>query len=126
MLPDVATIAEQGYPGFDAGTWYGILVPANTPPDVVKKLNEVGNAALKSPAIVAKIVAEGGVVLGGSGADFSASFRADRRRVVEAHQGRAASASTDDARPPRWQWSSVSATQGRADCSRIASMTWAL
>jgi tripartite-type tricarboxylate transporter receptor subunit TctC len=80
VLPTVATIAEQGYPGFDAGTWYGLLVPANTPPDVVKKLNEVGNAALKSPAIVAKIVAEGGVVLGGSGAAFSEKIRADNAK----------------------------------------------
>jgi tripartite-type tricarboxylate transporter receptor subunit TctC len=77
VLPNVATIAEQGYPGFDAGTWYGMLVPANTPPDVVKKLNDVGNAALKSPAIVDKIVAEGGIVLGGSSAAFSEKLRVD-------------------------------------------------
>jgi len=80
VLPTVATIAEQGYPGFDAGTWYGLLVPANTPPDVVKKLNEAGNAALKSPAIVAKIIAEGGIVLGGSSAAFTEKLRVDNAK----------------------------------------------
>jgi tripartite-type tricarboxylate transporter receptor subunit TctC len=80
VLPTVATIAEQGYPGFDASTWYGLLVPANTPPDVVKRLNDVGNAALKSPAIVEKIVAEGGVALGGSSAAFSEKLRLDNAK----------------------------------------------
>lgn len=80
VLPNIPTIAEQGYPGFNAGTWYGLLVPANTPPDVVKKLNDVGNAALKSPAIVEKVVAEGGVVLGGSSAAFSEKLRVDNAK----------------------------------------------
>jgi tripartite-type tricarboxylate transporter receptor subunit TctC len=80
VLPTVATIAEQGYPGFDAGTWYGLLVPANTPPDVVKKLNDVANAALKSPAIIEKVVAEGGIVLGGSSAAFSEKLRVDNTK----------------------------------------------
>ena len=71
---------SRAIPGFDAGTWYGLLVPANTPPDVVKKLNDVGNAALKSPAIVDKIVAEGGIVLGGSSAAFSEKLRADNAK----------------------------------------------
>ena len=79
-LPNVPTIAEQGYPGFNAGTWYGLLVPANTPPDVVKKLNDVGNAALKSPAIVERVVAEGGIVLGGTSAAFSEKLRVDNAK----------------------------------------------
>jgi tripartite-type tricarboxylate transporter receptor subunit TctC len=77
VLPNVPTIAEQGYPGFNAGTWYGLLVPAGTPPDVVQKLNEVGNAALKAPAIVERVEAEGGIVLGGSSAAFSEKLRVD-------------------------------------------------
>jgi tripartite-type tricarboxylate transporter receptor subunit TctC len=77
VLPDVPTIAEQGYPGFNAGTWYGLLVPAGTPPDVVARLNEAGNAALKSPLIAERVKAEGGVVLGGSSADFSQKLQAD-------------------------------------------------
>lgn len=80
VLPNIPTIAEQGYPGFNAGTWYGLLVPANTPPDVVKKLNEVGNAALKSPEIAERVLAEGGVVLGGTSAAFSEKLRVDNSK----------------------------------------------
>lgn len=80
VLPNVLTIAEQGYPGFNAGTWYGLLVPAGTPPDVVQKLNEVGNAALKSPEIVERILAEGGVVLGGTSEAFTEKLRTDNAK----------------------------------------------
>jgi tripartite-type tricarboxylate transporter receptor subunit TctC len=77
VLPDVPTIAEQGYPGFNAGTWYGLLVPAGTPATIVARLNEAGNVALKSPLIAERVKAEGGIVLGGSSADFSAKLLAD-------------------------------------------------
>lgn len=80
VLPNIPTIAEQGYPGFNAGTWYGLLVPAGTPSDVVKKLNDAGNAALKSPAVVERVVAEGGIVLGGTGDVFSEKLRVDNAK----------------------------------------------
>jgi tripartite-type tricarboxylate transporter receptor subunit TctC len=77
VLPNIPTVAEQGYPGFNAGTWYGLLVPAGTPANIVARLNEAGNAALKSPAIVERLQAEGGVVLGGSSAAFTDILKAD-------------------------------------------------
>lgn len=77
VLAAVPTIAEQGYPGFNAGTWYGLLVPAGTPADIVARLNEAGNAALKSPVIVERLQAEGGVVLGGTSAAFTDTLKAD-------------------------------------------------
>ncbi|WP_210253765.1 tripartite tricarboxylate transporter substrate binding protein [Bradyrhizobium sp. S69] len=80
VLPDVPTVAEQGYPGFNAGTWYGLLVPAGTPAAIVKRLNEAGNAALKLPAIVAQVQAEGGVVLGGSSAAFTDKLEIDNSK----------------------------------------------
>jgi tripartite-type tricarboxylate transporter receptor subunit TctC len=80
VLPNVPTIAEQGYPGFNAGTWYGLLVPAGTPPEVVQKLNQVGNEALKSPEIVERILAEGGVVLGGTSEAFTEKLRTDNAK----------------------------------------------
>jgi tripartite-type tricarboxylate transporter receptor subunit TctC len=77
VLPDVPTVAEQGYPGFNAGTWYGLLVPAGTPPDVVARLNAAGNAALKTPLIAERVKAEGGVVLGGSSTAFTEKLQED-------------------------------------------------
>jgi tripartite-type tricarboxylate transporter receptor subunit TctC len=76
-LPDVQTVAEAGFPGFDATTWFGILAPAKTPQAVVDKLNAEINAALKSPEVGEKIASEGGVALGGSAADFAALLQAD-------------------------------------------------
>jgi tripartite-type tricarboxylate transporter receptor subunit TctC len=49
VAPDVPTIAESGYPGFDAIAWHGILAPANTPPAIINRLNAEIVAALKDP-----------------------------------------------------------------------------
>lgn len=76
-LPDVPTIGEQGYPGFNAGTWYGLLVPAGTPPEVVKAINTAANEAIKMPEVREKILQEGGDVYGGTSADFATMLKAD-------------------------------------------------
>lgn len=51
-LPDVPTIAELGYPGFDSGSWAGIAVPKGTPPQIVDRLNKAVNAALRDPEVL--------------------------------------------------------------------------
>jgi tripartite-type tricarboxylate transporter receptor subunit TctC len=76
-LPDVPTIGEQGYPGFDAGTWYGLLAPTGTPPEVIKKLNLAANEAIKLPEVREKILAEGGDVVGGTSDAFATMLKAD-------------------------------------------------
>jgi len=58
-LPDVPTIAESGYAGFDAPAWWAVLAPAKTPPEIVKRMNEELNAALKTPEVAAKLAAQG-------------------------------------------------------------------
>ncbi|WP_426959389.1 Bug family tripartite tricarboxylate transporter substrate binding protein [Muricoccus radiodurans] len=60
LLPDVPTVAEQGYPGFEAMNWTGLVAPANTPAPIVARLNEEARKALTRPDVVARIVAEGG------------------------------------------------------------------
>jgi tripartite-type tricarboxylate transporter receptor subunit TctC len=52
LLPDVPTVAEQGYPGFDVPIWFGLLGPANLPKDIVTLLNEAVVEGLKSPEAV--------------------------------------------------------------------------
>jgi Tripartite tricarboxylate transporter family receptor len=49
VAPEVPTVAESGFPGFDALAWHGILAPAKTPPAIVKKLNAEIVSALKHP-----------------------------------------------------------------------------
>ena len=60
-LPDVPTVAESGFPGFDADQWYGIVAPAGIPPDVVAKLNAVINKALALPEVSLQLASEGAV-----------------------------------------------------------------
>lgn len=58
-LPDVPTVAESGYAGFDAPAWWAVLAPAKTPPEVVRRMNEEINAALRTPDVAAKLAAQG-------------------------------------------------------------------
>jgi len=53
-LPQVPTISESGYKGFDATTWFGVLAPVGTPKDIVAKLNESINAGLNTPQMQAR------------------------------------------------------------------------
>ena len=65
-LPNVPTLAESGFAGFDAPAWWAILAPAKTPPDVLKRMNEEINKALKNPDIAKKLGDQGIDILGGS------------------------------------------------------------
>ena len=65
-LPNVPTIAESGYPGFEAPAWWAVLAPAKTPPDILKRMNDALNTALKNPDIAKKLDAQGIDVVGGS------------------------------------------------------------
>ena len=65
-LPDVPTMAESGYPGFEAPAWWAVLAPAKTPPEIVRRMNEEINKALKNPEIASKLAAQGIDVVGGT------------------------------------------------------------
>ena len=65
-LPNVPTIAESGYPGFEAPAWWAVLAPSKTPPDILKRMNEALNTILKNPDIAKKLDAQGIDVVGGS------------------------------------------------------------
>jgi tripartite-type tricarboxylate transporter receptor subunit TctC len=54
-LPNVPTVAEQGVPGFDASSWYGLVAPAKTPEPVLAKLRDAVARALKAPDMIARI-----------------------------------------------------------------------
>lgn len=58
-LPEVPTVAESGYQGFDVSTWYGVLAPAGTPAPIVKTLNAEINRLLATPEMKAAIQAQG-------------------------------------------------------------------
>ncbi len=58
-LPDVPTLAESGFAGFDAPAWWAVLAPAKTPPEIVRRMNEEINSVLKSPDVAQKLAAQG-------------------------------------------------------------------
>jgi tripartite-type tricarboxylate transporter receptor subunit TctC len=59
QLPDVPTLAESGLRGFDVGAWQGMMVPARTSPDIVRRLNAAALKALASADVRASLAAQG-------------------------------------------------------------------
>ena len=77
VAPDVPTVAESGYPGFEALAWHGILAPARTPPAIVKKLNEEIVKALDDPATKALLANQAMQTVGSTPEEFAAFIRKD-------------------------------------------------
>jgi tripartite-type tricarboxylate transporter receptor subunit TctC len=77
LLPDLPTIAESGYPGFEALAWNGVLVPAATPKAIVQRLNTDINAVLKDPDVVQKMNASGFALVGGTPEEFGALIKGE-------------------------------------------------
>ncbi len=59
LQPDMPTLAESGVPGFEAATWLGLLAPSSTPPSIIATLNKEVLAVLATPAVNAKLLAQG-------------------------------------------------------------------
>ncbi|SDS56600.1 Bug family tripartite tricarboxylate transporter substrate binding protein [Bradyrhizobium canariense] len=77
LLPDVPTITEAGYPGVEATVWWGFLVPAHTPGDIVMRLNKEINIALGDQKVKDTLLAMGVVIKGGSPDDFKAFLKSE-------------------------------------------------
>lgn len=80
-LPEVPTVAEQGFPGFDLPDWMGLFVPAGTPAPVVARLSEAAQAALRDPDVVRRLGGIGMVPRGTTAAEFAAFFADQRARL---------------------------------------------
>jgi tripartite-type tricarboxylate transporter receptor subunit TctC len=80
QLPDVPTVAEMGFKDFETSQWYGILAPAGTPKDVVKRLQEESLKALKSNAVTERFTADGAAGGGGPPEEF-ATYIAQQQKV---------------------------------------------
>jgi putative tricarboxylic transport membrane protein len=77
MAPDVPTVAESGYPGFDAIAWHGILAPAKTPPAIVRKLNAEIVGALQHPETKELLVKQAMQTVGNTPEEFAAFIKKD-------------------------------------------------
>jgi len=82
-MPEVPTIAESGFPGFDSSSWQGLFAPAATPRDVVQRLSAEAVKALKSPDVLQKIPTLGQLPVGSTPEQFEAQFRADINKFAK-------------------------------------------
>jgi tripartite-type tricarboxylate transporter receptor subunit TctC len=81
LLPAVPTLAESGLPGYEAGSWYGMLAPAGTPPPVIGRLHDAIVRALAQPEVRERLAAEGAEVIGSTPVEFAAYIAAELARV---------------------------------------------
>jgi tripartite-type tricarboxylate transporter receptor subunit TctC len=77
LLPQVPTIAESGYPGYDADVWYGLFAPAGTPPHIVKKIAADVRTALTEPSTRKKLEESAFAVVASSPIEFNIRVKAD-------------------------------------------------
>jgi tripartite-type tricarboxylate transporter receptor subunit TctC len=77
-FPNLPTVAEQGFPGFDVRLWIGLLAPAGTPPAVIKKLEAANRAALETAEVRQALAAQGFSPLLGTAEDFDRLYRTER------------------------------------------------
>ncbi|MFW8565071.1 Bug family tripartite tricarboxylate transporter substrate binding protein [Orrella sp. 11846] len=81
-LPDIPAVAEKGFPDFSAGSWFGLLAPADTPPAVVNLVNEKVNQVL--PTLEERLISAGADPAGGSPEDFGKFISAEHDKWAKA------------------------------------------
>ena len=79
-LPDVPTVAEQGYPGFEMTQWYGLLVPSKWPKAHVAKIEAEAIRATRSAVVKDKLAQDTALAVGNTGAEFDAFIKAEQAR----------------------------------------------
>jgi tripartite-type tricarboxylate transporter receptor subunit TctC len=85
-LPDVPTVAESGVPGYETGSWYGVVVPAGTPKPVVGRLAQEIAAISKSPEINQRLVEDAAIPVGSTPDEFGAFIRKELARWAKVVQ----------------------------------------
>ena len=79
-MPDVPTVAEMGFPNFETSQWYGIHVPAGTPPEIIKRLQEESQKALASSGVTARFATDNAVAGGYPSTEY-AKFIAGEQKI---------------------------------------------
>lgn len=79
-MPDVPTVAEMGHKDFETSQWYGIHVPAGTPPDIIKRLQEESQKALRSNAVTERFATDNAIGGGGPSSEY-AEFIAREQKI---------------------------------------------
>jgi tripartite-type tricarboxylate transporter receptor subunit TctC len=80
LLPDVPTVAESGFPGFDASLYYGLVAPAGTPRPVIDKLNKALQGALASNEVKKQLALDGTEITPGTPEDYAGHIDSDEKK----------------------------------------------
>lgn len=82
-LPDVPTVAEQGYPGFETTQWYGIHAPAKTPPAIIRRLADEAAKAARTPAVAERFKVDDAEAVGSTPEEYAKYVAAEQQRWGE-------------------------------------------
>jgi tripartite-type tricarboxylate transporter receptor subunit TctC len=80
QLPDVPTVAEQGYPGFEMTQWYGLMAPSTLPQAAADKLAAAAAKAMKEPQALERLSAEAAIAVGSTPAEFAKFIEVEQKR----------------------------------------------
>jgi len=80
VLPEVGTVAEQGYPGFETTQWYGLNAPAKTPAAIIKRLSDEAAKAARHPSVAARFAADDAEGIGSTPQEYAAFIAAEQAR----------------------------------------------
>jgi tripartite-type tricarboxylate transporter receptor subunit TctC len=83
LMPELPTMIEAGIAGFESETWFGLLAPAGTPPDIVSRISADTAAALADAGLRARFAAAGAETVGGTPAQLAARIKADAAKWAE-------------------------------------------
>jgi tripartite-type tricarboxylate transporter receptor subunit TctC len=81
--PDIPTIAESGLPGYNIVTWYGLMAPAKTPPEIVEFLNKETVKALKTETVQERLTSLGADLVASSPKEFAAYLKKESEQVAD-------------------------------------------
>jgi len=79
-IPEVPTVAEQGYPGFETSQWYGLNAPAKTPEPIIRRLAEEAAKAAKSPLVLERFKPDDAEAVGSTPQEYAAFIRKEQER----------------------------------------------
>jgi len=79
-LPNVQTVAEQGYPGFETSQWYGLNAPAKTPPAVIQRLAQAAAKAAKTPLLAERFSVDDAEPVGSTPEEYAAFIKKEQER----------------------------------------------
>ena len=83
ILPEVATVAEQGYPGFETAQWYGLNAPARTPMPIIRRLAEEAAKAAKQASVIDRLAPDSAEAVGSTPEEYAAYIAAEQKRWGE-------------------------------------------